>query len=66
MPFIKDKSITNPPLQTHVPAKPWAPPSTDTSKVVVSNEVDPSDDVGHPNGAGDQARPPVVIGVADL
>ena len=33
MPFIRDRSITNPPSQTQVPGKLWAPPRTDTSRV---------------------------------
>ena len=35
-------------------------------QVVVTGEVDGLDDVGHPSGAGDQARPPVDIAVPDL
>ena len=35
-------------------------------QVVVTGEVDGVEDVGHPDGAGDQARPPVDIGVPDL
>ena len=33
MPFIRDRSITNPPLQTLVPAMLWAPPRTATSRL---------------------------------
>src|SRR5262249_18010962 len=35
-------------------------------QVVVTGEVDGLDDVGHPNGAGDQAGPSVDIAIPDL
>jgi hypothetical protein len=34
--------------------------------MVVTGEVDGAADVGHPDGAADQAWPPVDIGISDL